>query len=466
MNTINEKRGTKSDSPNTSSNKDISSSNASLLPPLSSSSSSSSPRSSLSSADNNRLENVLILQGGGSLGAFGCGVFKALANNNIKLDIIAGTSIGGINAAIIAGSRDAKHPEHLLEQFWLELSESFVDFDKVTLPSSASVPRFVEQLLLLPSTTNYYHYFPTASSSKQEKNYSTTTTNTNEYAVKMKQLRSFYSSSMFGNDKMFKPRWRLETALTDPDYFVPQNWTYMYDHRPLVETLEKYIDYDKLKPNGNPNARLILTAVNILTAGPLTFDSSKQQITPKHILATSAYPLYNFRWIEVEDGVYAWDGSLLSNTPLREVIDASPMNDKRICIVENYPKRVNTLPKNLPEVYHRARDIIFSDKTEHNVTMSKVITRYLTYIDELYQLIENHVDLKKVDPKQLKRIRKKYKKYKQERGAEIQDIVYITRDEPFPHMYENADFSAETIRNSIEEGEMKTIQALKGRYDL
>ncbi|HZC20858.1 MAG TPA: patatin-like phospholipase family protein, partial [Nitrososphaeraceae archaeon] len=59
-----------------------------------------------SSAYNNRLENVLILQGGGSLGAFGCGVFKALANNNIKLDIVAGTSIGGINAAIIAGSKD------------------------------------------------------------------------------------------------------------------------------------------------------------------------------------------------------------------------------------------------------------------------------------------------------------------------------------------------------------------------
>ena len=66
---------------------------------------------------------------------------------------------------------------------------------------------------------------------------------------------------------------------------------------------------------------------------------------------------------------------------------------------------------------------MFSDKTEHNVTMSKVITRYLDYIEELYQLIENHVDMKKVDPKQLKRIRKKYKKYKQERGAEIKDIV-------------------------------------------
>ena len=104
----------------TSSNKDNSNSKRSTV--------------SSSSADNNKLENVLILQGGGSLGAFGCGVFKALANNNIKLDIVAGTSIGGINAAIIAGSKDEKHPEQMLEQFWLELSQSFVDLDKVTLP--------------------------------------------------------------------------------------------------------------------------------------------------------------------------------------------------------------------------------------------------------------------------------------------------------------------------------------------
>jgi NTE family protein len=417
----------------------------------------SSSRSS-SEDNNNRLENVLVLQGGGSLGAFGCGVFKALANNNIKLDIIAGTSIGGINAAVIAGSKDKKHPEHLLEQFWLELSESFVDLDKNTLHSSASLPKLVEDMLL---PAGYYYNFPTASSSKQE---SYSTTNTNEHAIKMKQIRSFYSSAIFGNDKMFKPRWIQETALTDPEYFTPTKWTYMYDHSPLVKTLEKYIDYDKLQPNGNPNSpRLILTAVNILTAEPLTFDSSKQQITSKHILATSAYPLYNFRWIEVEDGVYAWDGGLLSNTPLREVLDVSPVNDKRIFLVENYPKRVNALPKNLPEVYHRARDIIFSDKTEHSVTMSKVITLYLRYIEELYQLIESNMDLTKVDPKQLKRIRKKYKKYKQERGAEIKDIFYITRDEPFPHMYENADFSPETIKNSIKEGEIKTIQVLKGR---
>ena len=76
------------------------------------------------------IENVLILQGGGSLGAFGCGVFKALAKRNIKLDIVAGTSIGGVNAAIKAGSKDEDHPEQFLEEFWLELSDSFVDFEK------------------------------------------------------------------------------------------------------------------------------------------------------------------------------------------------------------------------------------------------------------------------------------------------------------------------------------------------
>lgn len=75
-------------------------------------------------ARNNGFENVLILQGGGSLGVFGCGVFKALAE--IRVEILAGTSIGGINAAIIAGSKD-KRPELALEQFWLELAENSVD---------------------------------------------------------------------------------------------------------------------------------------------------------------------------------------------------------------------------------------------------------------------------------------------------------------------------------------------------
>ena len=81
------------------------------------------------------LENVLILQGGGSLGAFGCGVFKALADNNVKLDIVADTSIGGVNAAIIAGSTEDEHPEKALEQFWLELAENSKALDNFSSSS-------------------------------------------------------------------------------------------------------------------------------------------------------------------------------------------------------------------------------------------------------------------------------------------------------------------------------------------
>jgi NTE family protein len=38
------------------------------------------------------------------------------------------------------------------------------------------------------------------------------------------------------------------------------------------------------------------------------------------------------------------------------MIDASPINDKRIFLVGNYPKKIDALPNNLPDVYHRARD--------------------------------------------------------------------------------------------------------------
>src|SRR6476660_10284989 len=72
------------------------------------------------------VENVLVMQGGGSLGAFACGVFKALVNKNIRIDIAAGTSIGAVNAAIIVGSKSG-HPEKDLEDFWIEIGESSIE---------------------------------------------------------------------------------------------------------------------------------------------------------------------------------------------------------------------------------------------------------------------------------------------------------------------------------------------------
>ena len=76
------------------------------------------------------IENVLVPQGGGSLGAFGCGVYKALVKHHLNLDLIAGTSIGGINAAIIAEAEIKIGPIQYLEDSGFELSENFVNKDK------------------------------------------------------------------------------------------------------------------------------------------------------------------------------------------------------------------------------------------------------------------------------------------------------------------------------------------------
>ena len=229
-----------------------------------------------------------------------------------------------------------------------------------------------------------------------------------------------------------------------------------------MKTAEKYIDYNKLQPNGKPNSRLIITAVNVLTAEPLIFDSTKQQITSKHILAATGYPSYYFRWVEVEKGVYAWDGSLLSNTPLREVIEVFPVKDKRVFLVENYPKKCDTLPDSLLEVQHRARDIMFSDKTIHNVQMSKTITYYLRFIDDLYKMLEDNFSSEKKKIKRiLKRSMQDIKKVSEEHGAERKRVYYISRSEPFSSLYENADFSLDTVKASIKDGELKTKQKLE-----
>src|SRR6516162_4527242 len=60
---------------------------------------------------------VLVLQGGGALGAYQVGVYEALHEAKVEPDWIIGTSIGAINASIIAGNEP---PDRLakLDEFW------------------------------------------------------------------------------------------------------------------------------------------------------------------------------------------------------------------------------------------------------------------------------------------------------------------------------------------------------------
>jgi NTE family protein len=74
------------------------------------------------------LETILVLQGGGSLGAYECGVYKALYKHGIAFNVMAGSSIGAINTAIITAAQNGKYkdPSSILEDFWLTLSEDTI----------------------------------------------------------------------------------------------------------------------------------------------------------------------------------------------------------------------------------------------------------------------------------------------------------------------------------------------------
>ena len=382
------------------------------------------------------IENVLILQGGGSLGAFACGVCKTFAKKDIKFDIIAGTSIGAINGAITAGSKN-ENPSKDLEDFWIEIAESSYN--------------------IIPDTFSFdYDY------------------QNNQFNYKKSSSASL-NAAFFGVPKFFVPRWfnwniHMSNALNDYT-MLPSHWTYIYDNTLLEKTLEKYIDFKKLSPGAKPNninnkddsnntIRLIISAVDVLSAEPIVFDSYKTQIQMKHLLATIGYPQYGFPWIEVNDGVYAWDGSLLSNTPIREVMMASPSNDKNIFVIENYPKKIDRLPSNMIEVRSRAKDIMFTDKDESLGKMSRLITRHIKLIETLYDMFEEY-DHSKIDKDIIKYIEKEHKLLVEKYGAKILKITRISRENnKTPYSLQNADFSVNTIKELIMQGENKALDSL------
>ncbi len=351
-------------------------------------------------------ETVLVMQGGGSLGAYECGVYKILAKHGIKFDVVAGTSIGAINAAIIAGTEN-NDPAKALEDFWLTLSE------RVT-PS------------LLPDN--------------------------------MRSVVSSMYAAVWGNPNAFAPKWFTPS----PDYFFPHMWPYLYDITPLKNVLNKYVDYTKLKSPDRP--RLIITSTDIQESKAVTFDSKHMNIDAEHVLASAGYPFYGIAWVEKDDR-YLWDGSLLSNTPLREVINASPKCDKKVFIISLFPRIHHNLPENMMDSWHRARDIMHTDKTEHNVRMSKIITRYLKLLKEMHEML-NTANLDEKTKARFKKIESEYHKLACARGGIIKEIIRIERKEESHFLFEDADFSIATIKQLIKQGEEDAKIVIAGRENI
>jgi NTE family protein len=238
--------------------------------------------------------------------------------------------------------------------------------------------------------------------------------------------------------------------------YLPYKWPYLYDLAVLKNTLQKYIDFTKLKGQDTP--RLIVTCADIRKSEAVIFDSMTTNIDTDHLVACAGYPFYGVGWTE-KDGKYLWDGALLSNTPLREVIDSSPKRDKKVYIVNLFPRIQEELPESLIDAWHRARDIMHTDKTDHNVRMSKVISKYLLLFREMHDILSN-AQLDDELHKRFTQIEPEYHKLANERGAIIDDITRIERSEDLHFLFEDADFSIATIKRLIKQGEEDAEKAL------
>src|SRR5919202_1621415 len=116
----------------------------------------------------------------------------------------------------------------------------------------------------------------------------------------------------------------------------------MFDVTPSIDS--KNNKNDGSKNNNNNRPRLIATSTDIKTSKPVVFDSKQTTIGVEDITASACFPFYGISWVKKGDS-YLWDGALLSNTPLREVIDASPIADKIVYLVNIFPQNQDELPQ-------------------------------------------------------------------------------------------------------------------------
>ncbi len=254
-------------------------------------------------------KTVLVLQGGGALGAYQAGVYEELTANGHTPDWVSGISIGAINAALIAGNPPERRVERL-RHFWEMLSS---------------------RLLAEP-------------------------------VVPGEQARSFFNeasasfAAMFGLPGFFEPR--VPPAISFPPG-APEALS-VYATQPLRRTIEELVDFDLINSG---KTRLSVGAVNIRTGNFAYFDNRQQPIGPDHIMASGALPP-GFPPIEI-DGEFYWDGGLVSNTPLQYVLDEVPRPDMLVFQVDLF-SATGPMPRTLSEVSEREKDIRYSSRTRLN----------------------------------------------------------------------------------------------------
>lgn len=258
---------------------------------------------------------VFVLQGGGALGAYHVGAFRALQEAGYSPNWVSGVSIGAINAAIIAGNTPCEQLSKL-EELW----------DSVSKPS-------------------YWEYLVPES------------------------LRKWYNMGCalkalcFGRPHFSKP------FFLNP-YLAPAGSPAamgLYDNSPLRSTVEKMTDFDLINAQ---KVRLTLGVTKVRTGNVLFFDNMHERDLPigvDHVIASTAIPPM-FSGVRVNGELY-WDGGIVDNTPLEPVLadqDMHPERDTLVFMIDLWNGQ-GTEPQTMEEVLWRQNQIQFASRTDRQI---------------------------------------------------------------------------------------------------
>jgi NTE family protein len=267
---------------------------------------------------------VLVLQGGGALGSYQAGVYQALHEAGIEPDWIIGTSIGAINASLIAGNAPQDRLSKL-KAFWNRMEQNPI--------------------------WNFRDAFPG-----------------------FNEKLSYWSTVTNGIPGFFRPN---PLAHAGDSYPLGAEHAGYYSTAPLERTLAELVDFDLVN---RCTPRLTVGAAHVRTSQMRYFDSRDSELSVNHIMASGALPPA-FPAVRIDGELY-WDGGILSNTPTEAVFDDNPRKNSLIFAVHLWnPSGVE--PTTMAEVLNRHKDVQYSSRIASHIARQQQAHRLRHVINQL-----------------------------------------------------------------------------------
>lgn len=473
-------------------------------------------------------QRALVLSGGGALGAFQAGVIKVLCErileedkknverNKPLFDVVAGTSIGAMNAAVLIGNVVKRN------KTWIEAAEQLIGF---------WTNEKDDGMKGLASTVDYSKWWWNDALENKQLHKSVT----DSADASTEAARRYYS---------VKEYWKRGTPnvcsapIPNPDlkFADLDNLWFTHDNDQLQETIRRFTDFPIATTFEKKQPRLLVFSVDAAEGQTVTFDSYPKHdgsrrseygkydanvrryqhiikypgITLEHVMASGTLPEF-YKYAEVnmneengrkkkntksdkattisdnnQNGTrYFWDGGLLSNTPFRELLEAhvnywmhSPNSngtvpDLEVYIVNLHPPKQPHLPDDHDGVKDRLNDIMFFDRSSHyDENVARLVSDYKSIFGQMNELankaiskindendklqLQNELENILATPTSSKDDKGDNSKYKDliKGRFKLSKVVRIERTDYTDSISGKiADFTAQTIRGLIKEGE-------------